>query len=252
MAAEERIVLITGANNGIGYETSLMLATASPNYHVILSARDPAKGEQALKEIQDRKPKGKLSFLQLDVTSDESISAATKKIESSFGRLDVLINNAGIAYKGTELTREILTNVFNTNVFGALLLTQSLVPLLQQSSDPRIINVSSGLGSITNRATPGSDSYHVPYYPYRMSKAAMNMMSTCQYYEMKEWGAKIWAYCPGYVVTDLTGKEDREFRIRNGAESPETSARGILEILEGMRDTEVNGFIRRFGEQWPW
>ncbi|KAF2266530.1 short chain dehydrogenase [Lojkania enalia] len=250
MASDKSIILITGASNGIGYDTSYHLAAASPNYHVIMSARTPSKGEAALKEIQARNPQGTLSFLQLDVSSDESIATAAKKIEEDFGRLDVLVNNAGIYLR--DATRDNLRSTFDTNVFGPLLLTHALEHLLKKSKDPRIINVSSGLGSITNRADPEHENYQVPFYPYRMSKAALNMMSTCQAFEFKEWGAKVWAYCPGYVVTDLTGKEDRENRIARGAESSETSAQGILEIIEGKRDGEVNKFVRRYGLQYPW
>jgi hypothetical protein len=139
-----------GANSGIGFDTSYALANASPDNHVIMGARSSAKGLAALAEIQDRKPAGTLSFLELDITSDESIKAAAKKLSSAFGALDVLVNNAGISGK-EEVSRENFQTVFNTNVFGTMLLTQALEPLLQKSLAPQIINVSSVLGSITVR-----------------------------------------------------------------------------------------------------
>ncbi|KAF2194681.1 NAD(P)-binding protein [Zopfia rhizophila CBS 207.26] len=251
MASNKRVILITGANAGIGYDTSYALAAASPNNHIIMAARNVEKGEKALKEIQARKPQGSLSLIQLDVTSDDSIAAATKKLTSDFGVIDVLVNNAGIAMHG-EPSREILRSTFETNVFGVMLLTQALLPLLKTSKDPRVINVSSGLGSITNRTDLNCDYYNLSADVYRMSKAALNMLSACQFFHCKDWGCKIWAYCPGYVVTDLTGADERQLRIDTGADSSETSAQGILEIVEGKRDGEVNMFIGRYGQRYPW
>lgn len=252
MAAEKTIILITGANSGIGFDTSYELAAASPDYHVIMTARTPSKGEQALKEIQARKPKGTLSFVQLDVTNDDSIAAAAKQIESEFGRVDVLVNNAGIIKFG-PLTRDLLHTHFDTNVYGPTLLTQALGPLLKKSKDLRIINVSSGLGSVGLRLNPDQEYYHNNLAEiYRMTKAALNMLTANQAYEYREVGGKVWSYCPGFVVTNLSGEEDRQRRKDMGAESSETSAVGIREIVEGKRDGETTKFVARYGKHWEW
>jgi NAD(P)-dependent dehydrogenase (short-subunit alcohol dehydrogenase family) len=173
-------------------------------------------------------------------------------IQSSFNRLDVLINNAGIVVKG-PLTRSSLAATFDTNVYGAYLLSMAMGPLLQKSSDPRIINVTSGLGSIAKRTDPNDQYYQVKQNEaYRMSKAALNMSSASTAATFDAWGCKVWSYCPGFVVTDLTGAEDRQNRVDRGADSSETSAKGIKEIVDGERDGEVLKFVARRGEQHPW
>ncbi|KAH7355933.1 short chain dehydrogenase [Pyrenochaeta sp. MPI-SDFR-AT-0127] len=249
MASDKHIILVTGANAGIGYDTSYAIAAASPNNHVIMGARDRAKGEKALKELQGRHPKGTLSLVILDVSKDDSIKAATSKIEEDFGRLDVLVNNAGIVTPD-PITRDTLRTAFDTNVFGVLLLTNALTPLLKASKAPKIINVSSELGSIALKLDPNNPFYQMPGEVYRMAKAALNMLTACQHVALQEVGGTAWAYCPGYVITDLTG--DRENRKNQGAESSETSAHGILEIVEGQRDSEVGKFVTKYGKQFPW
>ncbi|KAF2795738.1 NAD(P)-binding protein [Melanomma pulvis-pyrius CBS 109.77] len=258
MVSTKQVILITGANAGIGYDTAALLAASSSNNHVIIGARNVAKGEKALAEIQARKPQGTLSFLQIDVTDDDSIAAAAKKVEADFGCIDVLINNAGISgtqgMAGTTAspTRENLRAVFETNVYGPTLVTEAVLPLLKASKSPKVINVSSGLGSITMRSDPNDPTYSVSFDVYRMSKSALNMLSACHSASFKKFGAKVWAYCPGFVVTNLTGEEDRQNRVNMGAESSETSAQGILEILEGKRDSEAGGFVTRYGKAYPW
>ncbi|KAJ4305508.1 hypothetical protein N0V90_001039 [Kalmusia sp. IMI 367209] len=257
MSKDKRIILITGANTGIGYDTAAYLAAASPKNHVIVTARNEDRGTKALQTLQESKPQGTLSFQILDVTSDDSIFAAAKSVESQFGRLDVLINNAGVGL-WLPTTRESLHRTFETNVYGPAVLTDALAPLLKRSSDPRIINVSSGLGSIGLRTDPTNPYYTAQDDPYRISKAALNMLSTCQMFNYREHGFKVWAFCPGFVVTGLkaTAEEgvtdQRKWRAENGAESSETSAQGILEIVEGKRDEEVNCFVQRYRKQWPW
>ncbi|ORY13405.1 hypothetical protein BCR34DRAFT_268744 [Clohesyomyces aquaticus] len=251
MASETRFILITGASNGIGKDSTHALVSASPNNHVIMGVRNMDKGQAVLKELQARNPQGTLSLVHLDVTNDDTISAAVKTIDSDFGRIDVLVNNAGVHF-GLPASRENLRATFETNVFGPMLLTQSCESLLRKSKDPRVINVSSILGSINRRTDPSWLYYQVPADQYQMSKAALNMLSACQNFHYKDFGCKVWSFCPGFVVTDLTGAEDRQNRINRGAESSETSARGILEIVEGKRDGEVNQFVERYGKVSPW
>ncbi|KAL3424641.1 short chain dehydrogenase [Phlyctema vagabunda] len=251
MSADKQIILITGANTGIGYDTSYALAATSANNHVIVGARNLEKGKKALEQLQARNPQGTLSLLELDVSKDDSVEAAAKQIQSEFGRLDVLVNNAGIVPL-EALSRDSLRRAFDTNVFGVLLLTNAVTPLLQASKAPKVINVSSELGSITTKLDPQSPYHKMPAEVYRLTKAALNMLTACQTVSLAEFGAKVWAYCPGYVVTNLTGEADRENRKAQGAESSETSAKGILEIVEGQRDGEVGKFVTKYGRQIPW
>ncbi|GKT41952.1 short-chain dehydrogenase/reductase tropE [Colletotrichum spaethianum] len=220
--------------------------------HVILAARSQERGAKAVEDLRARNPAGTVSLLQLDITSDDSIKAAVEKITAEFGVLDALVNNAGIVVTQPKDRRSELLETFNTNVASTIILTEALVPLLQKSKDPRIINVSSGLGSISERTTPESPYYGVPGGAYRVSKAGLNMATANMVFEFKSWNAKVWAYCPGYVVTNLTGENDRQNRIDSGADSSETSAQGILEILQGKRDSEVGKFVARFGKQYNW
>ncbi|KAK1594593.1 short chain dehydrogenase [Colletotrichum navitas] len=250
--SSKKIILITGANQGIGFDTSIALASASPENHVIVGSRSQERGIKAVEEVRARNPAGTVSLLQLDITSDDSIKAAVESITTEFGVLDVLVNNAGIAIRQPKDRRSQLVDTFNTNAASALILTEALAPLLKKSKDPRIINVSSELGSISYRADPESPYYKTPAEAYRISKAALNMATVHMAYDFKSWGAKVWAYCPGYVVTNLSGESDRQNRIDNGADSSETSAQGILEIVEGKRDGEVGKFIARFGGRHSW
>ncbi|OHE96959.1 short chain dehydrogenase [Colletotrichum orchidophilum] len=248
----KKIILITGANQGIGFDSAWALASASPDNHVVVGSRSQERGVKAVEDLQARKPAGIVSLLQLDITSDDSIKAAAEKLTADFGVLDVLVNNAGIVITQPKDRRSELVDTFNTNAASPLLLTEALVPLLQKSKDPRIINVTSGLGSLHERTTPGGPYYDVRADAYRISKAALNMATAHMLYDFKSWGAKVWAFCPGWVVTNLTGEADRQNRIDGGAESSETSAQGILEIVEGKRDGEVGKFVKRQGEQYKW
>lgn len=252
-APQQQIILITGATNGIGLDSAKFLAKASANNHIIIGARNPTKGQTVLKDLQSQNLSGSFSLLSLDQDSDDSINAAAKTLEQDFGRLDVLINNAGICPEDRDTgppSRDIMRRTFETNVFGATILTTALIPLLRKSSAPRIINVSSTMGSISmlsnNPAAPD-----VPaFWGYRMSKSAMNMMTAYQHSQLKQHGIKVLSYCPGYVATDLG--RDREDRVDNGVDSSETSAVGIVEIVEGERDEHVGGFVGRNGAVYDW
>ncbi|CAI6297594.1 unnamed protein product [Periconia digitata] len=257
MASGKRIILVTGANTGIGYDTALYLARADSSNHVIVSARNEQRGLDALQKLQDMKPKGSLSFQKLDVSSDDSIFTAVKEIEANFDKVDVLVNNAGV-FLGGPNSRAAMRETFEVNVYGAVILTDALAPLLRKSKDPRIINVSSGMGSIGARLDPSDPWYTQNGEAYRLSKAALNMASANQKFKYREEKFKIWSYCPGFVITDIVlgdsvrGEDSRKKRVEAGAESSETSAQGILEIVEGKRDAEMDSFVQRYGKVWPW
>ena len=258
MASDKRIILITGCSSGIGYEASYTLANASPSHHVIFTARSPTKGKPALEEIQARKPAGTLSWLELDVTSDASIEAAADAVGRDFGKLDVLINNAAITepmrlHEQQQLKhdRETLRKVFDTNAFGPLLLTQAMEPLLKKSPDPVIIDVSTGLGSVTMKADIEGPYAPVLYDVYRGSKAAMNMFSQCERYNFRKW-AKVHTMSPGFVISNLSGPEDLEFRKKNGGLKPEFSAGLLLQIVEGKMDKDMGKLLDHEGGTYPW
>ncbi|KAI4655427.1 hypothetical protein J4E93_000139 [Alternaria ventricosa] len=249
--SDKEVVLVTGATNGIGLDTVIYIASASTKYHVIIGARNMSKGETVLKDVQAKAGiQGTLSLVQLDANDDASIKAAAKKIEEDFSKLDVLINNAGICPErdGTWPDRELMRTTFETNVFGPTILTEALIPAMKRSSNPRIINVSSTMGSITLISDHSSPYSQIKYPGYRMTKAALNMLTAYQYTQLKPDGFKVWTYCPGYVVTDLG--DDREQRKEQNVESSETSALGLLQIVQGERDADVGGFVGRYGQKY--
>ncbi|TQN64902.1 Short-chain dehydrogenase/reductase tropE [Colletotrichum shisoi] len=166
--------LFIGANAGTGYETAYALAAASPNDHVIMGARNQEKGEKALRGLQAREPKGTLSLVIFDVSDDDSIGAAAAR-------------------------------AFDTNVFGAMLFTNAMTPLLHASNSPKVVNVSSELGSINLKLDPANPFHKMPGEIYRLSKAAPDMLTACQHVSLEEVGGTAWAFCPGYVITDLAG-----------------------------------------------
>ena len=215
-----------------------------------MGSRSVEKGEKALTELQKCDLKGSLSLVQLDVTDKDSIEIAVKTIEESFGRIDTLINNAGISISGPSLIEQ-LRQTFETNTFGPAVVTEAFIPLLKKSTQGRLIYVSSGLGSIELRTDKSHKYYRLPAMAYRMSKAALNMLTVCHEMEFGEAGIKVFSFNPGYVVTNLTGEHDRENRIKQGAGSAEVSAQTLLSIVDGRRDADVGKFVYKDGVH-PW
>lgn len=166
---------ILGANSGIGYETVVALSNALPSFHVLLGSRSLEKGQLALNDMQrthSSSLKGAISVLQIDVTDQKSIQTAKDEIETQFGKLDVLINNAGLMVYQQMDTLTALRQTFETNVFGQVVVTETLEPLLKKSTDPYIVYVSSEQGSVTNRLDPNYQYRHLRGDSYRISKAA--------------------------------------------------------------------------------
>jgi NAD(P)-dependent dehydrogenase (short-subunit alcohol dehydrogenase family) len=178
MSQLKPIALITGANRGIGFELARTLAR-DHSFHVLLGSRDVVSGTSALAVLSSEGLS--VELLILDTNFDDSIMAAAKNVEQNHGRLDVLVNNAGISidpYPTTEFTqlRRVFQDTFNTNVFGSATVTEAFIPLLYKSSLPRIVFISSTLGSIGNRVDPHGAWQQVPLVSYRCSKAALNML----------------------------------------------------------------------------
>jgi NAD(P)-dependent dehydrogenase (short-subunit alcohol dehydrogenase family) len=216
------IALITGANKGIGLETARLLGARGMT--VLLGARDPQRGAAAEAEL--RAGGADARALTLDVTDEDSVLAAAKRVDSEYGHLDILINNAGIAMgdgtgKPSETTLGTLRTVFETNVFGIVAVTNAMLPLLRRSPAPRIVNVSSEVGSISSMTDPDSPMWPMASVPYPASKAALNMVTAMYAKELRESGFLVNAANPGYCATDLnhhhgfrTAEQGAEISVR--------------------------------------
>lgn len=215
------------------------------------------KGNNALHEIKSAHGdslKSTISVLQLDVTSRESIIAARDAVDKTYGKADVLVNNAGILIVEPMDRLELLRTTFETNVFGPWYLTEVFESLLKKSAAPLVVNVSSDQGSITRKLDPTNPYAALPGEHYRASKAALNMMAACQRYSYKEWGCKVCAFNPGFCVTNLTGPEGRRRRIEQGARPAKDAADALVAVVLGKRDGdfEKNGMINLDGGILPW
>jgi NAD(P)-dependent dehydrogenase (short-subunit alcohol dehydrogenase family) len=199
----QKIALVTGANKGIGREISRQLA--AQGVLVLMGARDPQRGEQAVADL--RAAGLPVEFIQIDVTSQPSVEKAAAEVERRHGRLDILVNNAGIAldwFPASELTVETFQQTFDTNVFGVFRVTKAFIPLLKKSGHGRIVNVSSGLGSLTRNADTNSTlAIQNQLLAYCSSKAALNMMTIHFAKELQSAGVKVNSANPGYTATDM-------------------------------------------------
>jgi NAD(P)-dependent dehydrogenase (short-subunit alcohol dehydrogenase family) len=215
----ETIALVTGANKGIGKEISRQLA--AKGVFVLMGARDRGRGEQA---VADLRAQGlSVEFIPIDVTSQTSVESAAAEVQRRHGRLDILVNNAGVAVDwvpASQLTVPAFQETFETNVFGAFRVTKLLLPLLKKSRRGRIVNLSSGLGSLTRNADPNTTlGVRDMLLAYCASKAALNMLTIHFANELKTAGIKVNSANPGYTATDMN--EHRGSRtVEQGAATP--------------------------------
>lgn len=171
---------------------------------MLLGSRTKEKGLAAVKSLQYQNLPGSVEYIEIDVTSESSIAAAVAVVEKAYGHLDVLVNNAGVAPENGTM-RERMTACFATNAMGPAVVVEAFAPLLLKSSVmPRVVNVSSGLGSIELRLNSDKDgmAYKLKGEHYRVSKAALNMVTANQHVEFGE-KMKVFAVCPGWVASNL-------------------------------------------------
>lgn len=214
-------VLITGANRSIGLETAQQLS--EKGLFVYLGSRDLEKGENIVKELNEKGFQN-IKAIEIDVTRPDSISAAKNVIEKDQGKLDILINNAGILgvqpQTASETSVQDIQTIFDTNFFGVISVTQAFLDLLKKSESPRISNITSGLGSLTLHSDPTWKYYNVKSAGYGTSKAALNAYTIVLAYELKNLPFKVNVIDPGYTATD--------FNHHNGPGSVESAAAFII------------------------
>jgi NAD(P)-dependent dehydrogenase (short-subunit alcohol dehydrogenase family) len=193
------VALITGANRGLGFETARQLAEAGVT--VIVGARDAAKGAEAARELGTE-------FVQLDVTDDASVRVAADTIRDRHGRLDLLVNNAGIVRdlmaEGELVDAGLFASTFETNLLGPVRVTEHCLPLLRAAESARIVNVSSTMGSLSDQSDPASPYYDSVVPAYQASKAALNSVTVGLAKLLADTPIKVNAVCPGFVQTELT------------------------------------------------
>jgi NAD(P)-dependent dehydrogenase (short-subunit alcohol dehydrogenase family) len=224
---DKPVALVTGANKGIGHEIARQLAERG--FTVLVGSRDLARGEAAAKEIP-----GDARAIAIDVTNADSIEAATAQIRRELGRLDVLVNNAGIVTSGATgaTLAEIAENgtpsrapladvraVFETNVFGVIAVTQAMLPLLREAPAGRIVNVSSRVGSMTIISDPAYPNRRVGGVAYGPSKSALNAVTIAFAQELEGTPIKVNAACPGFTATDLNNNTGKR-TVAEGAREP--------------------------------
>src|SRR5271167_4294011 len=249
---DKRIALVTGANQGIGLQVAKELV--ANGLTVLVGSRNFERGEAAAKEIGP----GAIA-LQLDVTDQVSIANAAERVRKEFGRLDLLIQNAAISNtrKGSlslqeyaKITRpsnvslDEVRSVWETNVFGVLAVHQAMLPLLRESSDARIVNVSSGVGSLTSNADPAY-AYRAFFSPvYSASKTALNAVTLAMMIELESTGIKVNLVSPGFTKTNLNGFE--------GTASVEEGSREVVRVALLGPDGPTGTFTRWENVTIPW
>jgi NAD(P)-dependent dehydrogenase (short-subunit alcohol dehydrogenase family) len=238
------IALITGANKGIGHEVARQLCERG--YRVLVGARDARRGEEASLEL--RGGGGQAEFVPLDVTSAESVAGAVQTITQRHGVLDVLVNNAAIKLEThpappSACSMRAVRETFETNVFGVMAVTLAMLPLLRRSSQPRIVNVSSGLGSLTLSAFPGTKFNLKPMLSYNVAKAAVNAITVQFANELRDSGFKINSADPGYTRTDMTQNQ--------GGKPVARGAAVIVRLATLDKDGPTGAFFDENGPM-PW
>jgi NAD(P)-dependent dehydrogenase (short-subunit alcohol dehydrogenase family) len=208
----QKVAMITGANKGIGRATAEQLAALG--MAVLIGARSPRRGEEAAAAM--RAAGGDAHAVPLDVTDPATIQEAATQVEERFGRLDVLINNAGITGSGqvspedaldqvpSSVDLDMVRAVFQTNVFGVIAVTNAMLPLLRRSPAPRIVNISSAAGSLTIASDPYGPLAGLPTSAaYTPSKTALNALTVQYANELRKDGILVNAADPGFVDTDI-------------------------------------------------
>jgi NAD(P)-dependent dehydrogenase (short-subunit alcohol dehydrogenase family) len=207
----DKIALITGANRGLGRATARRLSGSGVT--VVLGSRDAAAGERAAGEL--RRDGLDVESVQLDVTSADSVRAASREVMRGHGRLDILVNNAGVLPEATASDAEwpldagMFRTTFATNVLGAVTVIQEFLPLLRESDAGRIVNVSSTMGSLADQSDPTSPYYGVVAPAYQSSKAALNGITVSLAKLLADTPIKVNSICPGWVQTDLGGPANK-------------------------------------------
>ena len=213
---KQQVALVTGSNRGIGFEIAKQLALKK--IQVVLTSRNPTNGEAALRKLT-RDGVKKVVFMQLDVSNQVSVENLSNEVEKTFGRLDILVNNAAILIDRDDVVAsnvdlEVVKATLETNLIGAWRMCKAFIPVMKKNGYGRIVNISSGAGQFEYMATSGG------YWPaYSVSKASLNALTVMLASELRGTNILVNAVCPGWVRTDMGGSNAPR-SIEEGAATP--------------------------------
>jgi NAD(P)-dependent dehydrogenase (short-subunit alcohol dehydrogenase family) len=233
--------LVTGANKGIGFETAKQLAALG--HFVYLGSRDKAKGLEAVQKLRAL-GYSNVDCIELDVTDIHSIRSARLELEAKTTQLDILINNAGISggfpQPPTQVPIDTLRLVFETNLFGPIQIIQEFIGLLKKSNEPRIVNVTTELSSLTRHGDPTWKFYPLKSSAYGPSKTALNAYTVMLAFELRDSNFKVNCVCPGFTATD--------FNNYRGEKTVKDGARGIVKYATVDQNGPTGKFFTDEGE----
>ncbi|RMJ18428.1 hypothetical protein BHE90_001307 [Fusarium euwallaceae] len=260
----KKIILVTGANTGLGYQIIRALAGSDQAYEILLGGRSIDKAQAASESARAEFPNSKSNIrpVQIDISDDKSIDALFNLIKADYGKLDALINNAGTQLDqqwmaGKMSMRDMWSETWNVNVVSTNVITHQFVPLLLNSDDPRLVFMASGTSSLANTMSPAlainksppkgwpKDQFSLP--AYRSAKTGMNMMMREWDRTLKEDGVKVWCISPGFLATGLGG--NTEALKKMGGMDPSIGGNFVKDVIEGKRDGDVGRVIVRDGIQ---
>jgi NAD(P)-dependent dehydrogenase (short-subunit alcohol dehydrogenase family) len=236
---KNKVALITGANKGLGFEIARQLGQQGVT--VVLGARDNAKAEEAAKKLKAEGVDARA--VKLDVTKEADVAGLPAFFESKFGRLDILINNAGVMFDFGGVTRDTFRQTYEANVIAPYFITQALLPLLKASPAGRIVNHSSIMGSMTVMGDPNSISPEWALPAYCSSKAALNMLTVTAARALEGTNVKVNSAHPGWVKTDM-GSDQAPMEVVDGAKT--------AVALALLPDDGPTGGFFHMGETLPW
>ncbi|MDL9948612.1 SDR family NAD(P)-dependent oxidoreductase [Gordonia sp. ABSL11-1] len=248
ISATTKIAVVTGANKGVGFAIAQGLADAGAT--VFVGSRDRHRGEEAVDALISARPAGAIDvrLLEIDVTDDESVVAAAKQVAQSVPRVDVLVNNAGLAHGFTTLpsveTLDGIKQIYEVNVFGAIRVTQAFLPLVRTAPAGSIVMVSSMTGSLTAALDPEGQFYRVNSLGYNSSKSALNAAVIAFAKELSDSNIRVNAVEPGFVSTDMNANR--------GVLSPADGAAPAIRVaLDDSDDRPTASFFGADGPH-PW
>ncbi len=242
MQETKKTALITGANKGIGFEVARQIARTG--WTVLIAARNEELGEQAVARLQADGLDA--HFVRIDLDEHHTATTAAEAIQSQFGKLDLLVNNAGVTGKAdgppSKVSLSDVETVMRTNFLGSVAVTQAMLPLLQQAKKAQIINISSELGCISQQTNPDWKYFPVKVLAYCASKAALNMLTVQLAYEFRNSNISVNSVNPGYTATDLNG--------HSGLQTVEEGAAEIVRLAL-LNAPPTGKFLETDGEL-PW